>query len=358
MKLIDFAATPNEEIPLLIKELSPMQIRANAEQLSQAQIEPAIRVLVDAQDPEWREKIIELVLGLTSRSKIEAVGRTLSLEQAMQLLLNPALNQKNTKEELTAILVGLPHSLFLQLLLTDQTALLNVLKQEVNTEAVQHHLTVLSHEMINQVQEIEKQSLLWSETINNLTVTDLGRDDIFALTHEIDELSIKLNMTLTQVSKLLQMAWNTERSDLIEHLSKTKETASRYRIAFIGLPRSYKKSPSGLYLELENKLFSVYGNSENPADIEAIKDDEPAIEALVKLSLWYVYDYWDVGLLPHIKTAQEVAFLPKELRDRLILVVHQNLGKIGLHTAADLKAARIFSRKSLHEYIGKQGHKL
>ena len=358
MKLIDFTTTSNDEIAPLIRELSPMQIRANAEQLSEAQIEPAVHVLIEAHDTEWREKIVELVLGLTSRSKIEVVGRSLSLDQAVQLLLHPSLNKKNTREELTAILVGMPHHLFLQLLLADQNAVLNVLKQEVNTEAVQHHLAVLAHEQVNNISEVEKRYLDFYHKLVGLTVTDLGRDDIYGLTHEIDEINTFLNSTLTQISKLLQLAWNTERTDIIDLLSTTKEVAVRLRNSVIGLPRTYKKLPSGLYLQLEEQLFSVYGNSDNPTDIEAIKDDEPAIEALVKLSLWYVHDYWEIGLLPHIKTEQEVAFLPKDHRDKLIATAQQNLAKMSLHTAADLKAARIFSKKSLQEFIAKQSHKL
>lgn len=358
MKLIDFAATSSEEIPLLIKELSPMQIRANSEQLSETQVGPAIHALREAFDAEWREKMIELVLGLTSRSKIEAVGRALSVDQAAYLLTTPHLNKKNTKEELTAILVGLPHQVFLQLIQPEQTQLLNVLKQEVNTEAVQHHLTVLSHEMANQLQEYENQSLTLNQAIRELTIDDLGREDICAFTNQIDELSAGFNQTISQIGKLMQLAWNTQRADIIDKLSSTKETATRYRNQVIGTARSFKKPPTGLYLELEKRLFSVYGDSENPADIEAIKDDEPAIEALVKLSIWYIHDYWEIGLLPHIKSEQEITSLRKERRDNLIQIVNQNLAKICLFTASDLKAARIFSKKSLQEYIAKQAHRL
>src|SRR5262249_20909592 len=100
---------------------------------------------------------------------------------------------------------------------------------------------------------------------------------------------------------------------------------------------------------------SAYGA---PNDASSVNDDEPALEALVKLSLWYPQDYWQVGLLPQVTDPQlferEGEISPEQrqaLLERLLEMARANLEKVGLHTAKDLKLAGICSQATLQEYL-------
>jgi len=100
---------------------------------------------------------------------------------------------------------------------------------------------------------------------------------------------------LATLNKALQLAWNSNRVDLIEKLSTAKETCQKFVISIIGHPRHAVNPPTGLYARLEARLNAVFGNPSDPNDIEAAGNDEPAMEALVKFSIWYLKDYWDLG---------------------------------------------------------------
>jgi hypothetical protein len=89
-----------------------------------------------------------------------------------------------------------------------------------------------------------------------------------------------------------------------------------------------------------------------------MKDNTPALEALVKFNVWYIKDYREVGLLPQLDATHIPTLFPEQEdlkhREQLFKIAESNLEKIGLHTLADLKTERIYSKKALIEYIKKR----
>ena len=93
-----------------------------------------------------------------------------------------------------------------------------------------------------------------------------------------------------------------------------------------------------------------------------MKDDEPAVEGLVKFSVWYLKDYWELGLLPGVEKQADLDIdMEKhteaeraEYREKLFTLARDTLDQVGLSTVGDLKNAFIFSKQTLQEYINQK----
>ena len=81
--------------------------------------------------------------------------------------------------------------------------------------------------------------------------------------------------------------------------------------------------------------------------IEALHDEDPACDALVKFSVWYLQDYFELGLLPEVTNEAELDRDPQRYRE----LARQRLHRLGLKTVGDLKRAGIFSRATLAEHV-------
>jgi hypothetical protein len=155
------------------------------------------------------------------------------------------------------------------------------------------------------------------------------------------------------------LAWNSDRLDLIEKLSQAKEAFQKILYSTIGHPKSVSAPATGFYAKLQEKVFGIFGNPANAEDVDALNDDDPAIEGLAKFSVWYLKDYWKIGLLPSIRdpnTFDKLAGMEgteeaHHLKAELLSQVKENLHRIGLNTVGDLKKMGIFSQKILQEYI-------
>lgn len=127
----------------------------------------------------------------------------------------------------------------------------------------------------------------------------------------------------------------------------------------VGIPRCNGAQATGLFALLEQKLNAVYGNPLDPNDIEALDNSDPAIDALVKFSVWYLRDYWEIGLLPMVKNERDLDLSSRrysernraEHREKLFVMVQENLERLGLDKVKDLKKARIYSRETLQDFI-------
>lgn len=361
MDNVDFAACTNEEIAQLVLQMSPDQIRSEMAKLTPEQISIVISVLDEMHDQDWREKLTAVIYGLNENRQIEAVGRALVLPQALHILDEAAETEKNGHWKLSPLLVGMPHPVFTQLLLAASPIQMNALKQEVITEPVQHHLTVLTHEIVHQIPEFAASLDNLELEIAGLNIADLGHAELKNITHRIEQGAELYEETVEKINKILGLAWNTNRTDLIEKLSVAKEICQKLIGSMVGARKTSSRESSGLFAKLEERLNTVFGVPDNPQDFEALDDDEPAIEALVKFSLWYLSDYWEIGLLPQVKSIEDLdldssAFSHQqrmEYREKLFEEVTQNLSKLGLNTVSDLKQARIFSAKSLQDHISR-----
>jgi hypothetical protein len=351
---------PVEQLKRRIREISAEQLQTHCGKLSPANIKAIVAFLTEKFDAEWKEKIQALVLGLIDCEQLEVVGKSLNLAQAMELLRMSSLETvPQLQSKLSPIFVGMPHPLFRQILTVAPSKEFIVLKREGITEPMQHHLTLLIHEMTTQLTDCDSALTNLEREIEGLQIAEMGRADIAAVKQKIAGTAECYQAMLDLANQALAVAWNTNRPDLIEKLSTLKDNWQKSLHYRVGTPVAESSRPTGFYAILEKRLHAVYGNSDDPNDIEALKDDEPAIEALAKFSVWYLQDYLEIGLLPKIESADLLDMDPaiytererQEYREQLFMQAESNLEKIGLKTLKDLKEAQIFSKKALLEYI-------
>lgn len=306
---------------------------------------------------EWSPAELTAHIAELSASQLEAAGKNLTLAQAYALLDYAAESDPQFHWKLSPLLVGLPHALFAQLLLSASPHQLEILKLEAVTEPVQHQLTLVTHEITHQLPHVVNQLDQVSVDISLLPIGAQVKDPNL-LRRQLKEMAAWHESTIQMISKVLVLAWNTNRPDLIDKLSHAKEWCQKL-IATIGKPKTPFGEALGLFARLEESLEAVYGHPSLPGTIEASDDDEPAIEGLTKLSFWYLKDYHQIGLLPGISDQALLDLDPASHseqerlhhREQLMEAVKDNLAKMGLSTVQDLKKAGIFSREALQAYI-------
>lgn len=297
------------------------------------------------------EKLISRIKDASDSTALELIGKEVSLEELIPLC---EILHEEYRDKMPAILVGLPHELFVSLLEASNEACTNTLKTIAATEPLQHHLTTLSHEQAHQVAQSEQALDNLLTEISLLETSQLGSLDIDQIYYKINSLAKKLKQLTLLTGKILAIAWNTSRLDLIETFSHTKERAEILISRGIGHQGGGGEVSSGVYAALDERLFAVYYEG---GALEEAKDDEPAVEAMAKLSIWYPKDYWELGLLPQYNSLDENSLQRIEDSAYILQTACQNLKRFGLETLKDMKQARIFSKKSLKEYISRHRDK-
>lgn len=303
---------------------------------------------------EWSPSEITRHLVHLSDSQLEAAGKNLSQAQVYAILDYAAEADPQFHWKLSPLLVGMPHTLFSQLLLAASPQQLEILKLEAITEPVQHQLTMLTHEITHPLPHVLDQLDHLAADIALLPVA--ASKDPAVLKRQLKEQAHWHKSTLEMINKILTLAWNSNRPDLIDKLSHAKEWCQRTLSHTIGQPKTPFGQASGLFAKLDENLAAVF----SPGAIDAADDDEPAIEGLSKFSLWYLKDYHQIGLLPQIRDPDALDLDPAthseqerlQHREKLLEAVQQNLAKMGLATVKDLKQAGIFSAEDLKAHIG------
>lgn len=356
---IDLRNKTNEEIGQLVKEMSAEQIKNQVDGLNPDQI-PIIFISVnESHDSDWRKKTIAALNGLTHRPLLEAAGRTLTVSQVLEIIDQfPAIEALNRKRFLS-IFIHMPPRLFSEIMTSASEQQLSILKQESTSEPLHHQLTVFCHETTSKLANDAKRVERLEKEIEALDIEGLGRQDLKAMWTQIEEIKNDYMGILKETNKALALAWNTNREDIIDKLNYIKDNCQKVMMFSIGHLPTQDYASSGLFLKLEERLSSVYGNPKNIHDSEALEDDEAAIDALLKFSIWQLQDYWEIGLLPEIESIKALdldssKYSEREranYREKLFNLAQANLAKIGIATVKDLKNAQIFSKKTLYEYI-------
>lgn len=362
MNSIDLSSVQPIEVAAKFIDMSNDEIRLVIAQLNPEQLSAVISYMNEKNTPYWKGKTRAIILGLSDRTQLESAGRYLSAAQILDFFESSLLTREDNFNKLLAILVGMTHQTFSQLLLDVSDDQLPVLLQTSFSEPLQHQITVFIHELNNRyLLFTEELDALFSD-IQNLPTENIGRNEIISIKNRINDLSLEFNIELEKMRNALRIAWNSHRVDLIENLSALKEKYLHTLNNFIGYPVT-AQDPTGLYNLLKEHTNTVFGNPENLNDPESLSNDEACIDALVKFSVWYLKDYWEVGLLTKIKNEDELELDPHshseqerlEYRDQLFSDVKENLEKLHLSTLKDLKKADIYSKRALIEYI--QEHK-
>lgn len=350
---------PLDDFRQLIEKATPGELEAIISQLTDDQIITTIKAIDAENCSNWRQKIRSAILGLNQRSQLEAAASVLSTGQVNELIEKTLQIEDKHHWKLSPILVGMRFEVFQQLLESSTQQELQLLQHEGVTEPVQHQLTALGHELTHQIEAVEDEIDQLDEEIEAIDLENLSGEDVFELHHRFGVYSEFFERRFQLANKALAIAWNTNRLDLIETMNKIKDSCQKYNNYGIGLPRREEGPATGLYSKLDHKLFSVYGDPQDPFDREGLQDEEPAIEALAKFSIWYLRDYWELGILPSVKREEDLDLdLAKHseteranYQERLFSDAQKNLKTIGLSTVSDLKNAYIFSKKTLREYI-------
>lgn len=349
---------PTENINEFVKKSTPEEFKKFASNLTLDQILITVQAIKDQYPAIMQQKLQALLKESKQPKTLEAIGNVLSLEQAL-LILDLMNEGEISSWKLSPILVGMPHSLFSLLLFEASDSQIKLLKQEAFTESLQHQLTLMTHEIVQQVPELALRLDTLEREINEINLDEVTSSQIASLTQEIEQSARNYQSILEKINKLLTLTWNTNRSDLIEKLSSCKEITQKLISSRVGNSKTMTTSSTGLFGYLEQRLSVVFEGFKTQKNIETLDDDEPSLEALVKFSLWYLRDYWEVGLLPSIKNPMDLENhqekpskeTPTYSREELYRQVNENLTKLNLTTVGDLKQHKIFSKATLIEYI-------
>lgn len=303
----------------------------------------------------WKEFLAAAVSGLNDRPHLEALGRALSLTQSHEIFSYIKKDQ-GILDKLSPIFVGMPHDIFREVLFTMSREELELLKQEALTEAIQYHLTLVINELTAENASLENEIIKLGKKVSSIPLENITQNDINKVEKQIDHLIDQGLHWITIANSALSIAWNTLRLDLIEQLSQVKESFQRMIHNTIGSPKSTLHPASGIYAILENRLFTKFTESLSGEHFLSLPDETPAIEALVKLGIWYEQDYVCIGLIPSepYGNAKEAAVTGEERqaqREWVYLTVTENLRSLGLNTLSDLKSRKIFSKQALQDYI-------
>lgn len=269
----------------------------------------------------------------TDSKTLEAVGQALTITQVLNLFKIEIL----PKNSLAPLLVGITPETFINFLKNGSEENILFLKDNLHNEPLQHHLTLISHQLSQEITTLNQKGLDLSVDIDTLPVEN---DAFLAINQELESLYEQFKTLLLTLDKALQLAWISERRELITELSNIKEKGERSKVALLGHPQEGFFPSTGLFEKLKRRLESIFG--------EALNDNDPALDGLTQFSLWYPRDYWELGLLPHYIDSATV-----DQEDSSIILAHakETLRKIGLQNVGDLKKCGIYSKRVLKEYI-------
>lgn len=299
---------------------------------------------------------IDQILQLNDRDQLEAVGKRLTLAQGLAILEHYTHSAKD-HWKLESLIVGMQPDLFANLIEQASPEQLSVLKLDSLMTSIQHQLTLISHLLLHNSEELS-MSVLSTETIlAEIPLDDMGQDELKQYLGNIGILTLNHKLVLNMIERALLLAWHTNRGDIIETLSNAKERCQRSLFA-IGFSKDSTGQPSGLFAILNKRLQDIYSFDNHP---EHIGDDIPILEGLTKLSVWYIDDYFELGLYPKARNLMELRLDPQKHSQEechehdinLLKEAQEKLKSCGLSSVKDLKQAGIFSKKSLQEYLSR-----
>ena len=290
--------------------------------------------------------------------EIEELARSLNLTQFLDLLNLSTQLTEGVARKLNPLLVGIPHELFSESLLQLSDEQLKILCRIGEGEPLHYHLTLLTHELSNQAKACADDIESLVKAIDTYDINRIHQTDLESFRKRMQTAADFFRVALKKIDVILALAWNSNREELIERLTSLKENWLRYVTHELGTPAAPPRPATGVYERFDRHFGEVYGSNE-PHPLHGLSDDDLALEALAALSIWYIEDYWEIGLLPGIEHAKHLQLDPKnydekarrEHREQLILKARQNLESIGLKTVADLKQKRLYSKLMLMQYI-------
>ncbi len=285
------------------------------------------------------------LLQLSDPLLIEDASKQMEVAEFLSYLAHSVPNWK-----IAAFLTGVSPKVFRQFLSIASESQLHVLKQEALAAPLRHHLSLFIQAATAEFQETVAVSEKIEQAIEQIDPDKSTREEVLKEEVKIDQLAAQTQHLITQIDRALAIAWNINDPAIVQQMSSMKEAGIKFAHLEIGSPHSLDKSATGLYRAMENRLFSVYGEwdgKEQPVQ-------KPLTDTLEHIHIWFLEEYFILGLLPEIESRQEAIELEKQPEQRRYYLqkVQERFGKLGLHSVQDLKRAWIFSRASLIEFLG------
>lgn len=355
-------AKPQSNMNLLHENAHAVLFQANINDLKksipslqQQQLTTCISLLQAYNHSDANERLIAFISATDEPMRLEAIGKGFSLSQFLCVL--SAIAAKTIPiEKLSPLLVGLSPMVFQQALVQLTPLQLSILKRESLTEPLQHQLTLFSHNYERLYEDHEKAILQIFQKLEDLKHEELSYRLLAEIEKRLDEIKDFAKSYLATIDQALAIAWTTNRLDLIKNLTQLKEHFHHQLHQKIGQPTTLEQRATGLYGSLEQSLYAIFGTGE-----ELLNDHDAAIEGLAKFSIWYLPDYWEVGLLPSTSRLEDLELDSSKHneqqrlhhRQSLFDQVQKNLTKLHLNSISDLKKFQIFSKTMLKEFIFK-----
>ena len=333
--------------------------------LQPAQLLTLIPLVTPAYDTlKWKEKLHQLYLHFPSKTPIEKFGNALNKAQTLEIMhfvKNNGHNNISYRQKLSALFAGISSLVFREVLFQASPEELSFLREEAVTETIQHHLSRITNDLNSEFNDYCNKIAEKENEIRNLDFQNMGKVSILNVYTSIGSFHEAGISILNHTGRALTIAWNVNRGDLIQDLGRIKELCQKYLKETVGKDALDEIPASGLYQLLEKNVDELFSDKDANGNPSLMKNSTPALAALVKFSVWYIQDYVEVGLLPAIiqtddqDSKHELDNLKQ--REQLFIAAERNLSKIGLNTLADLKRARIYSKKALMEYIRAESNK-
>lgn len=323
--------------------LSQLSLKELAESIALLQSQPVL---------ESQKKLKKLFSHFNSQVNLEELSQNLTYTSFIYFLQFIADHQK-FQNQLSYILIGLPSSVFSKALSMMNDDYVSLLRNEGGLESLQYQLLLFVHEGERIKQELEKRGEHFLENLPKIVPNEMTVEAYQNLLEELEEMKGEAWEFLERANTALTIAWNTNRIDLVEKLSSIYESMQHLVSLFVGHPSFNTQAATGLYAALEQALSQNFDSS--------LKDDDPAIEGLTRLSIWHLKDYWKLGLLPSIRKEEELDMdhgkghkeEKSDHQQQLHAIAQKQLERFGIGTVGDLKRYHLFSKYLLQAYLEK-----
>jgi hypothetical protein len=342
-------SAPTKLLYEIAKEWTLEEWKNNCSRLTPLQLAELLP-LASVQDEEGKQKLQLLFTHLPQDISSQIFAKQIEAPQVLELIrwIKNFSHGINHRQKLSFIFSGLSPIIFWSVIAQANQEDLEYLKEEALTEPIQHHLSLLAHHFHKRVSALYRYVETLKTQFEVIDIQQIQKEELQNLMDSIDHLKREGKDLLELINRSLIMTWNTSRIDLIQELGSSKELCQRCLSSYLQSSKQ-QESPFNLLQILIKKVDEVFSDLDEDGDLTPMKDSTPAMEALTKLSIWQIKDYAELGLLPSEIILNKRESL--ENRDQLFKDAEHSLNKMGLKTLADLKSAKIYSKKALMEYI-------
>lgn len=296
------------------------------------------------------QKVLLFLLKELSEKDLEILGEAFTQEDFNLIFKSKNFFSSSLFLKSNSLLIRLPLTTFNDLLNNNESFFL-LLKKGAEGEPVQHLISRFSKEQSHELDSYFVKLKDLESSIQNLDLKSLTCEQLQNIKRNLNEARFPAKKNLTLIEKTLQIAWLSLRSDLVNELSFFKESFVKFLNLALGVPKSENENSTGLFLQLDLRLSSVFTKVED-SSIEPLSDEEPIQEGLAKLSIWHFNDFKEIGLIEEGKDyISEEEFTEDTLRSSLFAKIRNKLEKLGLNTIKDLRHREIYSKPMLKEYI-------